>query len=128
MWIKAYIKINLLTGGSIQYVNNVVQDGNGKNGLYYAYSNETGATLAQQIGAGKALGDYNSLVAQIGETGLVTWPEGGTVLTRKNNDNSMAAKSTIVTTLAKKMIGSVVLVEQEVNEFQQLDIVRNGVV
>lgn len=124
MWIKAYIKINLLNGSSIEYVNSVVQDGKGQNGLFYSYSNETGAKLANQTGAGKVLGDYNSLVAQIGETGLVTWPEGGTTLTRKNTSNSMAAKSTIVTTLAKKMIGSIVVMEQEVNEFEQLDIDR----
>lgn len=124
MMIKAFISVHLLDGSSINYVNKIVQDGKGKNEQYYAYTNEAGDQFTDQDGAGKAMGDYNSLVAQIGETGLVTWPEGGTTLVRKNKGNSLAAKSMVRTTIPKKMISSVVLVEQEINEFQQLDIDR----
>jgi hypothetical protein len=124
MMIKAHILIHLLDGSTIKYVNKIVQDGLGKNGEYYAYTNETGHQLINQDGAGKALGDYNSLIAQIGETGLVTWPEGGTFLERKNIDQNIASKSKIRTTLTKKNISKVVLVEQEINEWQQLDIDR----
>ena len=123
--IKAQIMINLLDGSTIRYVNKIVQDINGKNGEYYAYTNETGDKLENQDGAGKALGDYNSLVGQIGETGLVVWPEGGTFLERKNTDQSKADVSRIRTTLPKKMISSVVLVEQELNEWKKLEIERS---
>ena len=127
MTIRAFISVNLLDGSNIKYVNKIVQDGMGKNGEYYSYTNEDGNRFINQDGAGKAMGDYNSLVAQIGETGLVTWPEGGTVLIRKNKGNSVAAKSEIRTTIPKKNISGVVLVEQEVNEFQQLDIDRQSI-
>lgn len=121
MNIKAFISINLVDGSSIKYVNPVVTDTHGKNGEYYGYSNEAGDQFANQTGAGKVSGDYTSLLAQFGETGLVVWPETGTVLVRKNKDNSVAALSQIRTSLNKKAIASIQVIEQEINEFQQLD-------
>lgn len=124
MNIKSYIRVNLLDGSHIAYVNSTVQDGLGKSGLYYSYTNTAGNKLANQTGAGKAFGDYTSLIGQIGDSGLITWPEGGTTLSRKNFNNSNESLATILTTVPKKNILDIVLIEQEVNEFEQLEIDR----
>jgi len=122
---RAYILIKLIDGTSVNYVNTIVQDTLGKNGLYYSYTGNDGDKLENQIGAGKVLGDFETLVSQIGETGLVTWPEGGTVLERKNNDQSLKNESVKRFVLTKKSIASIEIIETEVNEFEQLEYERS---
>ena len=124
MTIRASIEIKLENNEIIRYVNSVTQDTLGENGKFYSYSNEDGDKYADQTGPGKAKGDFDSLVGQIGGTGAMTWPEGGTELVRPNLGNSLAAKSEIRKTVSAAKIVSVTLVEQEVNEFQQLAIDR----
>lgn len=124
MTIRAYIELKLENNETVKYVNSTTQDTMGKNGLYYSYSNEAGDTFDNQTGPGKAKGDYDNLVAQIKGSGLITWPEGGTELVRPNNTNSNAAKSKTRRVISATTLVAVSLIEQEVNEFQQLDIER----
>lgn len=126
MTIRGYIEIRLENGDVVTYVNSTVQDTLGKNGLFYSYSNESGDEYINQTGAGKLKGDYDTLVAQIGGTGAITWPEGGTELIRKNTNNSVAANSKVIRTVSAAKVVSMVVIEQEINEFQQLDLDRNS--
>lgn len=126
--IRASIEIKLLNNEIVRYVNPVTQDSQGKNGEYYSYTNEVGVDdFALQAGPGKVKGDYDTLVAQIGGTGVVTWPEGGTEIIRKNTDNNMASLSMIRKTIPKSAIVSISVIEQEVNEWVQLELDRNVV-
>ena len=125
MTIRAHIEIKLDDNEIIKYVNSTVQDELGKSDLYYSYSNEDGHKFEDQTGPGKAKGDYDTLTAQLGGTGLLTWPEGGTTLIRKNTSNSVAASSRIIRTVPVNKVTSINLIEKEVNEFQQLDIDRS---
>lgn len=124
--IRAYIKLRLVTGEIINYVNSVVQDTQGKNLTYYSYTNEDGDKYADQVGAGKALTDFESFVSQIGGVGSVTFPEGGTTLVRKNNKNNVAALSEVRRVIATSSLIEVIIEEQEVNEWTQQEIDRNN--
>lgn len=97
--IRAYILITLNNGQTIKYVRNVVADTNGVGGSYYAYTGNAGATYAEQTGAGKVKGDFETLVTNLG-TAVVSatavdktlkFPEssGSTAyLVRRNRDMS----------------------------------------
>ena len=126
--IRAYIKLRLSTGEIINYVNSTVQDTQGKDSTYYSYSNEDGDKYIDQVGAGKALTDFESFVSQIGSVGSIEYPEGGTTLVRKNNKNSMAALSEVRRVIAKSALIEVIIEEQEVNEWTQQEIDRNKIV
>ncbi len=121
MIIKAHIEVRLNNNDVIKYVNSTVQDTMGENTKYYSYTNEAGDQYADQIGSGKAKGDFDNLVGQLGGTGLLIWPEGGTELVRKNLKQNMASVSTVRSSVAISQIVSIKLEEQEINEWQQLD-------
>ena len=126
MITKAKIFVHLIDGTRIEYVNKYVQDTLGKDGMYYAYSNEPGDKLENQIGAGKALGEFEFLKTQIGGTGKGTRPDDGTdTLKIKNMNNPLSSNAQILTTIPRSSIIRVELSEFEVNEIEQLEYDRN---
>lgn len=127
MNIRAYIEIKLENNEVITYVNSTTQDSLGKSGQYYSYTNETGDTYDDQAGAGKVLGDFTTLSAQLGTTGALTWPDpiGGTVLIRPNANQNKASAAKIRRTVLIEKIVSINVIEMEINEFQQLEYERS---
>ena len=112
---KSYIQLTLNDGSTIKYVNKNNQDPNNYNyeGSY------TGQTAAGQI-----LSDYNALTAQLAQTGILVWPEGGNVLVRKNRDNSLDSQSNIVLTLKRENVSMIRIIERGTNEFENLQTQR----
>ena len=89
--IRAYISIS--TGSHLhKYVRDSVV--NGEDGQIYLYGDDVGDTLGTQTGAGKVLGDFNSLMtsAQSSTGEFLSFPESGgdtTVLTRINPNEAL---------------------------------------
>ena len=123
--IRAFIQINLSTGGSITYVNQTVADSNGLDGKYYGYTNEPGDKYEDQTGAGKIRGDFEAIRADI--IGAGQWLElpGETIsFTRKNRDQSKKTESRVLTSFLKDKIVSVSVVEKELSEWEEVYIAR----
>jgi len=121
--IKARIIITLINGEKITYVNSIVQDALGKNSQYYGYENAEADMFEDQIGNGKVKGDLDSFISQLGSSGLLMFPEDGSVnnLARKNNTQSLAQISKIRKYILKEQIVSIEVIEQQPNEFSDLE-------
>ena len=122
--IRAYIVITLNNNQQIKYVRDVVTDTKGKGGEYYAYTGNAGATYAEQTGAGKVRGDFETLVTSLG-TALVSataadktlkFPEstGSTAyLTRRNKDMSSDKTLTNQIVISAASVSSIKVVQED---------------
>lgn len=121
--IKARIILTLINGERITYVNEITQDTLGINSQYYGYENSETDTFEDQTGNGKIKGDLDSILDQLGNTGLLIFPENGNTasLGRKNNTQSLAQISKIRKYILIQHIVSVEVVEQQPNEFSDLE-------
>lgn len=117
--MRAWIIVELNNGTRIKYVRDVVADTNGVATKYYAYTNEAGDQLANQTGAGKVLGDYNTIVTNASVvptiTPLLAFPESaGSTATLKRDfyDQGIGREATMTNTIRVDAISRVYLVEE----------------
>lgn len=125
--MRAWIIVELNNGTRIKYVRDVINDTNGVATKYYAYTNEAGDQLANQTGAGKVLGDYNTIVSNASVvptvTPLLAFPEStGSTATLKRDfyDQGIGRESTITNTIRVDAVSRVYLVEEWMNVDREL--------
>ncbi|MFW6281351.1 MAG: hypothetical protein ACOC1O_00975 [bacterium] len=123
--IKARILISLTNGKEYVYVNPTVTDSNGVNEKYYAYTNEDGDKYANQTGAGKVAGDYATILTNAETAGWLVFPDGGTLITVKNREQPNSSKALIRTSIKTEQISDITVVEEQTDEWSDLQRERN---
>jgi len=115
MAMQAYIMIELMSGAQIKYVRDVVAD-NGSGGKYYQYANTTGNKFADQTGAGKVYGDYQTLITNFEDSNkFLNFPESGGAtkyLSRPNYEQGIGKGGFNNTYIAKQAISRIFVVER----------------
>jgi len=122
--IKSYIVIQSENGKGLRYVRDIVNDSNGINGKYYAYTGLSGDSLADQTGTGKLMGDFLTIKSNIAAATSVNkfliFPEssGDTeVLKRGNQNQTRDVSLSIITSVPIQGIASVIIVEEQIPEW-----------
>lgn len=122
---RAYIMIELKNGVRIKYVRDIVADTNGINKLYYAYTGETNDALVDQTGAGKVMGDFETIITNSQSTteDYLSFPEsGGAVYLLERNfyDQGLGRDSIMINYIRLDSITRIYLVEEWMNIDQNI--------
>lgn len=113
--MQAYIMIELMSGAQIKYVRDVVAD-SGAGGQYYQYANTTGNKFANQTGAGKVYGDYQTLITNFEDSNkFLNFPESAgptKTLSRPNLEQGLGKGGYNSCYIAKQSIARIFVVER----------------